>query len=302
MPNFRRFIKFMNEFIPTVMEDQREKERTMRWLEAELKKLAAKGELERENIEASSRAEILKSLYHPDYFKERNLPELAILNYEKQTNPELISGTQVPIDIEQQLGDANQALAQLVKYQMAGEVPPQEIIERVSKFFGEKTLTGAAGEIVKQREGAAERGIRGREVAVQEELTGVRKEELGARLKEIAGQVGDMTAKDARDTLFKLGQERRRYQAMLETKTDEGGDFIEPERLNQIRSNVTEIKQLEDKISGKFSEKIEREYELIAQDLKAKGYTAADLDTDEQVRSILIERGYNIQALKKYMR
>ena len=92
------------------------------------------------------------------------------------------------------------------------------------------------------------------------------------------------------------------YQATLETKTDDFGDLLSEDKLNLIKSNVAEIKQLEDKISLKFSEKIEREYELIAQDLKAKGYTAADLDTDEKIRGILTERGYNIQALKQYMR
>src|SRR4030042_4182570 len=204
-----RLFKSLEQYWPYLIKDEMQKREVMRWLEKIMKEYAAYGEEKRKGIKESLSADITRNLYSPEYFKGRNTPELAILNYIKQTNPDLISGTQAPPDIEQQMNEANQALAQLVKYQMAGEIPPQGIVEKVSRFFGKKTLGGAAGEMVKQREGAAERGIRGREAAVQEELTGVRKGELGARLKEIVGQVGDMTAKEARDALTKLGTERR---------------------------------------------------------------------------------------------
>jgi len=297
-----RLFKSIEQYLPYFIKDEMQKREVMRWLEKSLKEQASYGEEQRKGIQESLKADIMRNLYNPEYFKGRNVPELSILDYIKKTNPELISGTQAPPDIEQQIGEANQALAQLVKYQMAGEIPPQEVVDKVSKFFGEKTLSGAAGEIVKQKESAAERGVKGREVAVQEALVPVRKGELGVRLEELAGQIGDMTAKEARETLFKLGQERRKYQGMLETKTNDMGDLLGGEQVNLIKSNVNEIKQIEDKINTKFSKDIGKEYEAIAQDLKAKGYTAADLDTDEKIKGLLTERGYNIQEIKKYMR
>lgn len=298
-----RLFKAINEYLPYLIKDEMQKREVMRWLEKSLKEQASYGEESRRTIEASSKAQQKEAYINAilQYFKERNRPELAAPQYLEQSGIGL-EGFRVPGDANQQLADADSALAQLVKSQMAGEPPQQDIIDKVSKFFGEKTLTGAAGEIVKQREAEKERGIRGKEVAVQEALVPVRKGELGVRLKELAGQVGDMTAKEARDNLAKLGTERRRYQAMLGTKTGDGGDILNEGQLNLIRSNVTEIKGIEDKINTKFSKEIGKEYAAIAQGLKAKGYTAADLDTNEKIRSLLTEKGYNIQELKKYMR
>jgi hypothetical protein len=196
-----RLFKSINQYLPEFVRNQMQKEQQLQWLQNALQEAFAKGEEQRKTIQASLQADITKNLYSPEYFKGRNVPELSILDYIKKTNPELISGTQAPPDIEQQIGEANQALAQLVKYQMAGEIPPQEVVDKVSRFFGEKTLSGAAGEIVKQKEAAAERGIRGREVGVQEALVPVRQGELKVRQKETAGGV---TAKEAKDDLFKL--------------------------------------------------------------------------------------------------
>ena len=298
-----RLFKSIEQYWPYLIKDEMQKREVMRWLEKSLKEQAAYGEEQRKTLEAGRQAtgkeDIAKAILK--YFEGRNVPEAGAPQY-LQGMGLLPEGVTVPPNVDQQIAEANAALAQLVKYQMAGEIPPQEVVDKVSKFFGEKTLSGAAGEIIKQREGAAERVIRGREVAVQEALVPVRKGELGIRLKELAGQIGDMTAKEARETLAKLGTERRRFQAMVETKMGDYGDVLEEGQLNQIKSNIREIKQLEDKINKKSLAGADAEYKAIAQDLKAKGYTAADLDTDEKIRGILMERGYNIQELKKYMR
>jgi len=298
-----RLFKSIEQYIPYLIKDEMQKREVMRWLEKSLKEQAAYGEEQRKTLEAGRQAtgkeDIAKAILK--YFEGRNVPEAGAPQYLQEMGL-LPEGVTVSPNVDQQIAEANQALAQLVKYQMAGEIPPQEVVDKVSKFFGEKTLSGAAGEIVKQKEGAAERGIRGREVGVQEALVPVRKRELSVRLRELSGQVGDMTAKEARETLFKLGQERRKYQGMLETKTNDMGDLLGGEQVNLIKSNVNEIKQIEDKINTKFSKDIGKEYEAIAQDLKAKGYTAADLDTDEKIKGLLTERGYNIQEIKKYMR
>ena len=252
-----RLFKSIEQYWPYLIKDEMQKREVMRWLEKSLKEYAAYGEESRKTIEAGRQAtgkeDIAKAILK--YFEGRNVPEV-VAPQSLQGMGLLPEGVTVPPNVDQQIAEANAALAQLVKYQMAGEIPPQEVVDKVSKFFGEKTLSGAAGEIVKQKESAAEREIKGREVAVQEALVPVRKGELGIRLKELAGQIGDMTAKEARATLEKLGIERRRYQALLESKTSESGDLLGEEGANQIKKNIEEIDKLEKELKKKFPSEV----------------------------------------------
>jgi len=252
-----RLFKSIEQYLPYFIKDEMQKREVMRWLEKSLKEQAAYGEEQRKTLEAGRQAtgkeDIAKAILK--YFEGRNVPEAGAPQYLQEMGL-LPEGVTVSPNVDQQIAEANQALAQLVKYQMAGEIPPQEIVERVSKFFGEKTLSGAAGEIVKQREAAKERPLKEREVGVQEKLANVRKKELGVRLKELGGQIGDMTAKEARATLEKLGIERRRYQALLESKTSESGDLLGEEGANQIKKNIEEIDKLEKELKKKFPSEV----------------------------------------------
>jgi len=252
-----RLFKSIEQYWPYLIKDEMQKREVMRWLEKSLKEQAAYGEEQRKTLEAGRQAtgkeDIAKAILK--YFEGRNVPEAGAPQY-LQGMGLLPEGVTVPPNVDQQIAEANAALAQLVKYQMAGEIPPQEVVDKVSKFFGEKTLSGAAGEIVKQREAAKERPLKEREVGVQEKLANVRKKELGVRLKELGGQIGDMTAKEARATLEKLGIERRRYQALLESKTSESGDLLGEEGANQIKKNIEEIDKLEKELKKKFPSEV----------------------------------------------
>lgn len=184
---------------------------------------------------------------------------------------------------------------------MAGEIAPEELMQAISRYQGPESATGLSQDIVKQIEAVKERKIRGREVGVQEALVPVRKGELRVRLKELAGQVGDMTAKEARDTLAKLGVERRRYQAMLDTKTDVFGDPLGEEEANQIKKSIQEIAGQEKRII-KTHDSLRGEYEKVAKSLRAKGYTPEHLRTNEALIKWLFDNGYNIEVLKNIFR
>jgi hypothetical protein len=302
MPDFSKFIPSIMPYIEMYLRGEFTKREIMDRLKAQLQEYAAWGEEQRKTGKQSLQNEIIKNLYNPEYFKDKNMPELAIMNYIQKTNPQLLGETQVPADIGQQLQDATNALAQITKFRMAGEAVPDELLQKVSQFFGEKALGETATDIIKQKEGAAERGLRGREITVEEKKLPIERGKLAAKWKELEGQIGDMTAKEARAELSDLGVERRRYQAQLQTKANQLGELLSEEEINYIKSNIAEIKKLEDKINSKHGETIGAEYKAVADGLRAKGYTAADLDTNEQIRSALIERGYNINALKKYMK
>lgn len=304
MPDLSRFNKFMSQYMPLILQEEMKKREVMRWLEKELQEIMARKQAEEELIGKRGESQILTGAYTPSFFERQTVPSEAYLTQLRRTQPEIYKrlGFQAGETIETETDKAIKAAGRILMAQQAGEPYAQEDAQEVLKYIGQKIPGEAAADIVKQKEGTAERGIRGREAAIQEKLIPIREKEVSARWKEIGGQIGDMTAKEAREALFKLGQERRRYQATLETKTDDLGDLLSEDRLNLIKSNVNEIKQLEDKISSKFSKEFGKEYEAIAQDLKSKGYTAADLDANKQIRGLLTERGYNIEELKKYMR
>ena len=297
MSKFSNIMKAIDKWLPYIIRDEMERRDVERKLKAQLQEYTAWGETQKGTLEAGTAEQIIQNLFHPDYFKRRNLPAQEILSYVNKVYPGLIQekGIQVPEDINQQVDEVNEALTRKVIATEAQEPMREEDIRTISKFVGEEPLREAATEYVKGKEAAKERPLREREIAVQEKLVPIREKETAARWKEIEGQIGDMTSKEVRADLSELGKERRRYQAMLQTETGE-------EEINYIKSNIAEIKKLEDKINSKHGETIDVEYKAIADDLKGKGYTAADLDANEQIRSILIERGYNIDTLKKYMR
>lgn len=249
-----KLFKSIEQYMPYLMKDEMQKREVMRWLEKSLKEQAAKGEEQRKTIEASSQS-ALKQAYVDavmDAVKKRVLPEHQALAILKRVGISL-PGITMPPTAEQEIEDAVQSAVQTMKYQQAGEIVPEEVALPAMRYLGPEMVGGVVDSIVKQREAEKERGVRGREIGVQEAIVPIRKGELAVSLKKLAGEIGDMTQKEARDELAKRGVERRRYQAMLQTKTDESGMFLEEGELNQIKGNIEEIKKLEDKIKSKFA-------------------------------------------------
>ena len=247
MSKFANIMKAIDKWLPYIIEDEMKRRDVERKLKAQLQGYTAWGETQKGTLEAGTAEQIIQNLFHPDYFKRRNLPAQEILSYVNKVYPGLIQekGIQVPEDINQQVDEVNEALTRKVIATEAQEPMREEDIRTISKFVGEEPLREAATEYVKGKEAAKERPLREREIAVQEKLVPIREKETAARWKEIEGQIGDMTGKERRDALTDLGKERRRYQAMLQTKTDEFGELLGEEQINYIKSNIAEIEKLE---------------------------------------------------------
>jgi len=305
------FLQQVKDWLPYIIQDETRKQEQKRQLENRLREILAGGEETRTTDKAKLINDLIKDLYAKEHFLGRPLSEQVQAQYLQKTNPDVFAATgyQMPPDTGQAINTAVDAAKKLMMAEMAGETPNEEDVRQVTASLGGESAQRAVSEIIKVQEAAKERPLKERGVAVQEagiplktREVAVSEGQLKARWKELAGQIGDMTAKEARGELSDLGKERRRYQGMLQTKTGESGEFLDEGALNNIKSNIAEIKKLEDKIDSKHGKAMEAEYKAIADDLKRKKYTAADLDTDEQIRSILTEKGYNIDALKKYMR
>jgi hypothetical protein len=305
------FLEQVKYWLPSIIQDETQKQRLKQQLENAIKEITARGEETRTTVGANLNADIIKALYSPEFFKGRPYAEQGMAQYLQKTNPDVFAATgyQMPPDTGQVINTAVDAAKKVMMAEMAGETPNEEDVRQLIMSQGGEPAQEAISEIIKVQEAAKERPIKEREAAVKEKGIPLREREvavsegeLKARWKELAGKIGDMTAKEARDELNKLGVERRGYQEKLSKKTDAFGGPLSEDQLRGLKSNIAEIKRLEDKIDSKHGKAMEDEYKAIADDLKGKRYTAADLDTDEQIRSILTEKGYNIDALKKYMR
>ena len=108
-------------------------------------------------------------------------------------------------------------------------------------------------------EAAKNRALEERRLAVQEKGIPLKEREVGvsegqlkARWKELAGQIGDMTAKEARKKLDKLEVERRRYQARAARTKDLWGEPIPEDEIKTTKSVIAEIEREEDEIKKKF--------------------------------------------------
>ena len=240
MSKFANIMKAIDKWLPYIIRDEMERRDVERRLKAQLQGYTAWGETQKGTLEAGTAEQIIQNLFHPDYFKRRNLPAQEILSYVNKVYPGLIQekGIQVPEDINQQVDEVNEALTRKVIATEAQEPMREEDIRTISKFVGEEPLREAATEYVRGKEATKDRALRERELAIQEKLVPIREKETAARWKEIEGQIGDMTSKEVRADLSELGKERRRYQAMLQMETDE-------ERINYIKSNIAEIEKLE---------------------------------------------------------
>jgi len=306
------FLEQVKYWLPAILQDERLKQRQKQELENALRRILAGGEEERTTdlarIEAQRKSDYMNKIL--DYFKGRTLPELAGPGFMQETSPGILPPEVVlPANAKEKEADANAALMQFVKEQEAGVPQSVENVRKIAAYYGPEILQKGTSEAIKVSEAAKERPIKEREAAVKEKGIPLREREvavsegeLKARWKELAGQIGDMTAKEARQTLFKLEVERRGYREKLSKKTDLLGEPLSEDQLRGLKSNIAEIKRLEDKIDSKYGKAMETEYKALADEVKAMGGTIEMLDTNEQLRSDLIERGYNIEKLRKYMK
>ena len=303
----------MQHWLPYIIQDETRKQEQKRDLENALRKILAGGEEERKTKEFGTGEDIVKNLFDPSLFSKLNLPAQQMLAQIVKVYPQLIQekGLQIPPNLNQEIENSAKIALRAHANRLAGEFPEQDVGEAYSGYFGPEMMEKLVSGTSAVSEAAKERPIKERNVAVlekgvplEERKVAVSEGQLKARWKELAGQIGDMTAKEARTKISDLEVERRKYQVQLGMKQNEiTGELYGPEHFNQTKSVIAEIKREEDELNSKFGKEVGAQYKALADGLKReKKYTAADLDTDEQLRSLLTEAGYNIQTLKKYMR
>ena len=299
MSKFSNIMKAIDKWLPYIIEDEMKRRDVERKLKAQLQGYTAWGETQKGTLEAGTAEQIIQNLFHPDYFKRRNLPAQEILSYVNKVYPGLIQekGIQVPEDINQQVDEVNEALTRKVIATEAQEPMREEDIRTISKFVGEEPLREAATEYVKGKEAAKERALRERALSIEENLVPIREKETAARWKEIEGQIGDMTGKQARDALFDLQKQRWSFTSQLDKGlTLAGVPLGETEKAN-IRENIREIRGLESRMI-KTVPALRKEYEELIKELKQKNYNFEDLTKDQKLIDYLLNKGYNIEAVK----
>jgi hypothetical protein len=268
MPDFSRFNKFMTEFMPILMRDESTRKQALVWLQNELKKIEARRAADEALIERREQEAILKGAFNPEYFKEAINPAMSYLEHLQTVRPDLTQGYNIPQTIGNELREAEAAAARVMMRRMSEEPQDQADLELLARFAGMKPLEETTAETVGVREAERERKGREEQRKLEWAKLPIEEESVKARWAEIRGQVSSMTPKEARAELARLGVERRRYQAMLETKeesrTENQGqkemlDMSEffpsvqrtAEQINHIKDNIEEIKRLENEIKTK---------------------------------------------------
>jgi hypothetical protein len=144
--------------------------------------------------------------------------------------------------------------------EMAGETPNEEDVRQVLMSQGGKPAQEAVSEIIKVQEAAKERPLEERRVAVQEKgipleerKVAVSEGQLKARWKELAGQLGDMTPKEAQKKIDKLEVEKRKYDAKANKTKDRWGDPVPEDEIKAAKSVSDEIKKEIEEIKSRFA-------------------------------------------------
>jgi hypothetical protein len=252
------FLEQVKYWLPYIIQDETKKQQ----LENALKEITARGGEARTTDQAKMINDIITNLYNPEFFKGRPYGEKGLAQYLQKTNPDVFAATgyQMPADTGQLIDTAVDAAKRVMMAEMAGETANEEDVRQVLMSQGGKPAQEAVSEIIKVQEAAKERPLEERRVAVQEagipleeRKVAVSEGQLKARWKELAGQIGDMTAKEMRKKLDKLEVERRKYEIKAGKTKDVWGDPIPEDETKGAKLVIAEIKREEDEIKSKLA-------------------------------------------------
>jgi hypothetical protein len=216
MADLSRIMKTVNQYMPMLvqylLQNQQTREQARMWLEKSLREYQAYGEEQRKTAAQQSSQDLIKALLNPDFFKGQSLPGLSMLEYAAKYFPSILAKTGTTYTRGEgvpQMEDALSALAQISRLRQAGEPIPEELARSVASFFGPGVLGENVADIVKQKEGAAQRAVKGRELDIEEKRIPLLEREVGAREAEIGlEKAGGKTAKELKKDKEKLMDDR----------------------------------------------------------------------------------------------
>jgi len=297
--------------------DQVKKEAEI-WLRNQLAEYEAYGEIQAKQANEAFTRETLGKFVDPRYVEKLPMPALQLAKIIQQYWPKekaAAMGINIPPGAEAELANAVASMTGLGSARQTLESFPAEQIAPIVRAFGEKPVLDVLNQIRSEKEKAAEREIRIRELAEAVESRKLRGEELGVRQQEVKGG-GQPKRTELQTDLERKEAERQKYvdifwgtgrswQENAIKKTPKDVKIL----TNKILDVTDEIKDLKNKLGVQANPK----YKRAADTLKSQGLTPEDLLVNKPfrnqrtgetkgIRDLIIEDGYDIFKILEYMK
>jgi hypothetical protein len=265
MADLSRILKTIEQYMPSLVEyllqNQQTRENARIWLEKSLQESRFKNEEQRKTAAQQFTNELVKAFLNPEFFKPQTLPGLSMLEHASRYFPEALAQTGTTYTRGEgvpQIENALSALAQISRLRQAGEPIPEETARSVASFFGPGVLGENVADIVKQKEGAAQRAVKGRELDIEEKRIPLLEREVGAREAEIGlEKAGGKTAKELKKDKDKLMEDRdSQVQKLFGVGVSTLAGKLDPEQAAVIMAKIDKIDRALKEMEKKTGEKL----------------------------------------------
>jgi hypothetical protein len=310
----QKFEAFMSWFVPLVIKNQMQLDeykayeesqarQTQERLRAALEEQKGSGEQQRQTIEDQVRAKLIEAFANPEFRKGRPAPELDLLDsLLKYVAPKYTTGFNFPVNLGEQVAEANKAATQLATGLQTSTPVPEEIMPIITSRMGWPALQEVIQQTQKAKTGEEQRKLTREQLAEAEKRRQTEEKKVAIEQQKIVefkkGKLPE-DLKEARKRLASLADDRRRYEQKL-SGVGELGEKLSPEQISQAKIVVNDIRAEENRIDKKFGKDIIADYKTVVEGLKKQGFIESDLDTDERLIKNLTLQGYDIGKLKLY--
>ncbi len=296
------FHKFMNQFLPMLIQQQQEKKRQDMYLQNALTKYEAFGEQQGKIQDRSRRNNIISAIIGAAKGQSVDQPfpmEFLIKQLEGQLPQEDMGTLNVPDEYEANRESAQAAIQRAAIALQSDQDVSSTDIGIIVNTFGQDTTMEILDKIKASKHKTADRGLRGNELTEMVKRTALGEREAGIRESELTLEKTKQSTKGKQSELEKLSdllKERRKLQASLASYTGlrsgaEAGVEAQVEKMTK------QIAGLQNKLGMRSDE----EYERLAAQLKAQKFTMEDIYSRPDIQAAIKSQGFEVWVLRGYM-
>ena len=302
MANWESTIKFLQQYLPMLLEQKFQQQYIDYRTKAELDRSREENKMYGETQAGIQKQALQNQIYEMlmrsagEGYKESPYSFFKTQDAFKGFLPEdLTAGMKTPENFPQLYEDAEQALTQIIAAMQSGQQPSNELILKLVKAFGEGVPTDLVSNIEKFSGERADRGLRGEELTEATEARKLREQEVGIRAKELTAGGGTPREKEN-----KIDTYEKEMSDLIAKSHDPRDENISEEQRLFWRKRAMELAEKTKKLRDGLGESVPENYQAVIDQLKASGFKKIDLVGNKDLITRLINDGYSISVLLEY--
>jgi hypothetical protein len=325
MANFDwdRLNKFMNEFIPFLVQQDVFKQQQQQYLQNAIQRYQAYGESQKDVLSQELMNKMWQKIMETAQTgaEEQPFPTHALVSTLKEQMPQQYTqGLQLPEDFEDTIFEAQKAAQEiLIKLQLGQPVEPGDLMPMI-KGYGYDTTKEAVKEYIDRAESEAERKMQEKQLEQAFRELEVRRGELGVRQQEAAtkrmeveqGKSGEPDREEMEKNLIDAQEDRFKLIQKIYSK-DAFGNVMDKKGVQANLAKIINLNEDIKNLKNNLGAKTERDqrYMELAEYLKSRGvtrdmivkFTLSPMELDENMQKLfsqLMTEGYLPPVILEY--